>query len=396
MTSPSMTPLGRLMREGGGSIDPSKFPAETFELYSIPSFDRGEPEEVPGSTIGSAKQVVEPGDVLLSKIVPHIRRAWVVGRRNGHRQIASGEWIVFRNREIVPTYLRHLLTADFFHRQFMQTVAGVGGSLLRARPQQVARIEIPLPDEDEQERIAAILDKADAIRRKRRQALAEINVLLRATFLDMFGDPATNPKSFDVEPVQRVLSRDRAGTQSGPFGAALKKNELVARGIPVWGIENVEHNSFNPTMRLFITPEKFAELERYDVRDGDVLISRAGTVGRMCIARPPVARSVLSTNLVRVSLDHSKMLPEYFVTLFTSFPDRLSRLRANKKDNAFSFLNPGTLKVLDIPQPGINLQIDFAKRVKAIDRTKQMRLQAIVQADELFGALSQRAFRGEL
>src|SRR5690349_4954569 len=115
MTSPSIKPLAWLMKEGGGSIDPSKFPDETFELYSIPSFDRGEPETVSGASIGSAKQVVEPGDVLLSKIVPHIRRAWVVGKRNGHRQIASGEWIVFRSREIVPDYLRHLLTADFFH-----------------------------------------------------------------------------------------------------------------------------------------------------------------------------------------------------------------------------------------------------------------------------------------
>lgn len=293
---------------------------------------------------------------------------------------------------IYNRYLFHFLSQ--FNFDGLLDRAAKGRTLNKAK---LNRLPISFPRSiDEQRRIAAILDKADAIRRKRRQALAEIDTLLRATFLDMFGDPATNPKGFDVEPVQRVLSRDRAGTQSGPFGAALKKSELVAQGIPVWGIENVEHNSFNPTMRLFITPEKFAELERYDVRDGDVLISRAGTVGRMCIARPPVARSVLSTNLVRVSLDHSKMLPEYFVTLFTSFPDRLSQLRANKKDNAFSFLNPGTLKVLDIPQPDIKRQIEFARRVKALGRTKSLRAQAMEQANELFRALSQRAFRGEL
>ena len=298
-----------------------------------------------------------------------------------------------RAGRIDPNYLAHFLRSPKFRAW---TQRAEGANIKNIRTSEIQTFEIHCPSLKEQERIAAILDKADAIRRKRQQALAEIDALLRATFLDMFGDPAANPKGFDVEPVQRVLSRDRAGTQSGPFGAALKKNELVAQGIPVWGIENVEHNSFNPTMRLFITPEKFAELERYDVRDGDVLISRAGTVGRMCIARPPVARSVLSTNLVRVSLDHSKMLPEYFVTLFTSFPDRLSRLRANKKDNAFSFLNPGTLKVLDIPQPDIKLQIEFARRVKALARTKSLRAQAMEQANELFCALSQRAFRGEL
>lgn len=350
-------------------------------------------QTVKSGQLASAKFRFGPDHLLYGKLRPYLRKI----ARPSFDGICSTDIVPLmpRNGKASRNYLFHYLRTDKMIE--LATSRSAGANLPRLSPRLLAGFPVVAPrNVDEQERIAAILDKVDEIRRKRRQTLAEIDALLRATFLDMFGDPATNPKGFDVEPVQRVLSRDRAGTQSGPFGAALKKNELVAQGIPVWGIENVEHNSFNPTMRLFITAKKFAELERYDVRDGDVLISRAGTVGRMCIARPPVARSVLSTNLVRVSLDHSKMIPEYFVTLFTSFPDRLSRLRANKKDNAFSFLNPGTLKVLDIPQPDINLQVEFAKRVKAFAKIKKLRTQAIEQADDLFGALSQRAFRGEL
>src|ERR1035437_7546922 len=85
------------------SVDPSKFPDETFELWSIPAFDLGAPEICKGSTIGSQKKCVTPGDILLSKIVPHIRRAWVV-KSNDHdcKQIASGEWITFRSGDVVP------------------------------------------------------------------------------------------------------------------------------------------------------------------------------------------------------------------------------------------------------------------------------------------------------
>jgi hypothetical protein len=86
--------LGDFVAKKSGSVDPSKFPDEIFELYSIPAFDGGNPEVRHGREIGSSKQIVEPNDVLLSRIVPHIRRAWVVGENRGKRLIASGEWIV--------------------------------------------------------------------------------------------------------------------------------------------------------------------------------------------------------------------------------------------------------------------------------------------------------------
>jgi type I restriction enzyme, S subunit len=97
VTATPIIALGEIMASRSGSVDPSKHLDEVFELYSIPAFDSGRPELVAGRAIGSAKQVVRPGDVLLSRIVPHIRRSWVVRSGNGRRLIASGEWIVFRS-----------------------------------------------------------------------------------------------------------------------------------------------------------------------------------------------------------------------------------------------------------------------------------------------------------
>jgi len=162
--------LERVMAPKRGSVDPSAFPDEEFDLYSIPAFDQGAPETLLGNKIGSTKQVVQPGDVLLSRIVPHIRRAWIVGPNRNRRIIASGEWIVFRGKEIEPRYLRHVLVGDPFHAEFMRTVSGVGGSLLRARPRYVAKIHVPLPSLSEQRRIAAnglIPDLRSTLRRCR-------------------------------------------------------------------------------------------------------------------------------------------------------------------------------------------------------------------------------------
>ncbi|MDE2982945.1 MAG: hypothetical protein OXU74_17275, partial [Gemmatimonadota bacterium] len=72
-------PVGDIALRRGSSVDPKKHPDEVFELYSIPAFDAGAPEVVPGSSIGSSKKAVQPNDVMISRIVPHIRRACVVG-----------------------------------------------------------------------------------------------------------------------------------------------------------------------------------------------------------------------------------------------------------------------------------------------------------------------------
>jgi type I restriction enzyme S subunit len=208
--------LDEVISKRNGTVDPTKFPSEYFELLSIPAFDVGKPEIAIGAEIGSTKQVVQEGDVLLSKIVPHIRRAWVVKPTTNHRLIASGEWIVFRDSRFDPNYLRHLLTADGFHRQFMQTVSGIGGSLLRARPAEVAKIKVPLPPKIEQRRIATILDKADCLRRKRQAAVRLADQFLRATFIELFGNPVTNSQGWPMQELKSLGTLDRGVSKHRP------------------------------------------------------------------------------------------------------------------------------------------------------------------------------------
>lgn len=157
-TTYKLVPVGQFMKEGVKTIDPRKNPDEIFELWSIPAFDAGRPELLHGSEIGSQKKVVTPGDVLLSRIIPHIRRGWVVQDSAGRRQIASTEWIVFSSNEVMPGFLRQVLVSDFFHVSFMQTITGVGGSLSRANSAAVGEIQIPLPPLEVQKEIVAEIE----------------------------------------------------------------------------------------------------------------------------------------------------------------------------------------------------------------------------------------------
>ncbi len=344
----------------------------------------------------SEKQRLRRGDIVMAT---SSGSAAIVGKT----AFADQDWIgsfgafcaVIRPKlgKCNPRYLFHYLQTPQF-REWTRNSSGVG--IKNIRKSELDSYVVSFPDLDEQCRIAAVLDKADAIRRKRELAFTLADDFLRSVFLEMFGDPLTNPKGFKREKVALHLSKDRPGVQSGPFGAALKKHEYTTAGIPVWGVENVQANRFVDKARLFITEEKYQALDRYRVVNGDVLISRAGTVGRMCIAETAIQDSIISTNLTRVSLNPKTLTPEFFVSLFTYVPERLGALKANNKDEAFTFLHPSTLKVTEIPIPDMAVQQRFVQIVERHKGNKSFQEHDLRQATDLLAALSQRAFAGNL
>ena len=300
--------------------------------------------------------------------------------------------LVPRSDLVSPDFLFWWLRAQEKHIQSK----GRGATFKEVSKKIVENLQIPLPPTAEQKRIAGILDAADALGAKRREALAQLDALLESAFLDIFGDPVTNPMGWRVGRLEDCFGKARPGTCCGPFGSALKRHEYVEDGIPVWGIDNVKPNQFIQEKSLFITPEKFAELRRYSVESGDILISRAGTVGRMCVAMPTVEQSIIGTNLIRLTLDPGAMLPVFFASLYTFCGERLPGLRASGDDKAYSFLNTTRLKSLVVPLPPLDLQHRFAAIVESVERQKATQRAHLAELDTLFASLQSRAFQGDL
>lgn len=386
-------PLASVMATREGTVDPSKYPTEMFCLYSIPAFDAGHPETLPGSSIGSAKQIVRAGDVLLSRIVPHIRRAWIVGQDMGRRIIASGEWIVFRSPKVEARYLRHFLACDRFHRAFMGTVAGVGGSLLRARPTQVAEIRIPLPPLPEQRRIADILDKADAIRRKRKEAIALTEELLRSAFLEMFGDPVTNPKGKQVPFVSAPLE-----IIDGDRGKAYPASEeLTASGHCLFlSAKNVTSRGFEFSVSQFISPERDRALSKGKLLRGDVVLTTRGTIGNSAhySVRVPFDHVRINSGMLILRADRHELLPE-FLYFYLRSPQFLSQLALARSGSAQPQLPVRTLNGMKILLPPPAVQRDCVETFASIQRHRAILLSVAVETDTLFQSLVQRAFTGD-
>ncbi|NVN90154.1 MAG: restriction endonuclease subunit S [Desulfuromonadales bacterium] len=385
--------LGKIMATKIGSVDPSKFADEVFDLYSIPAFDKGQPDIVEGAKIGSAKQIVKSGDVLLSKIVPHIRRSWIVGEDRGRRLIASGEWIVFRGDCIYPGYLRHVLVGDPFHIQFMSTVSGVGGSLLRARPTHVANIAINLPSLPEQRRIAAALDKAEELRAKRRSTLALLDEYNQSIFIEMFGDTVTNPKGWsETISLGEVADIVSGVTKNG------KLNGKVTREIPYLAVVNVQDKSLNLSVVKSIEATE-AEINRYRLQKGDLLLTEGGDpdkLGRGTLWNEELPECIHQNHIFRVRLTTDKIHPFFLNWLVGSQRGKKYFLRSAKQTTGIASINMTQLRGFPLLLPPVALQHEFARRIAAVEILKASHRASLAELDALFAALQYRAFRGEL
>lgn len=292
--------VGDLFPKATASLDPRAFPDELFELWSIPAYDNGEPETVPGKEIGSAKKCVLPGDVLLSRIVPHIRRSWIVESQNGHRQIASGEWIILRSSEVLPAYLRLFLLSDRFHTQFLRTVAGVGGSLLRARPSEVAKIKVPVPSLSEQERIAAIFQHVESAIRKARFSLNLTNQLAASLFASACHG-STNHIPFD----------EAAYFQEGP---GIRNWQFRSSGIKLINVKNIVDGDLNTSnTSRFLDPDEVQRKYAHFLLDpGDLVMASSGvTWGKVAEVSASDLPLCLNTSMIRV-----RPLSKRFTTSF--------------------------------------------------------------------------------
>lgn len=259
----------------------------------------------------------------------------------------------------------------------------------------IREIEIPLPPLDDQKRIAHLLGKVEGLIAQRKQHLQQLDDLLKSVFLEMFGDPITNPRRFPVRKLSEFYINPKEGTKCGPFGSALKKDELVDSGIPVWNMDNIDPSGrMILPFRMWITKEKYKDLASYSVIDGDIIISRAGTVGKMCVARMDGEPAIISTNLIRLRLG-DKLRPLHVVSLMTYCKGRVGRLKTGA-DGAFTHMNTGILDKLEFPYPPTDLQDQFAAVVEKVEGLKSRYQQSLADLETLYGALSQKAFKGEL
>ena len=248
----------------------------------------------------------------------------------------------------------------------------------------IKEIEIPLPPLAEQKRIAAILDKADAIRRKRQQAIELADEFLRSVFLDMFGDPVTNPKGWENKLLGDVVTI-RRGASPRPI------NDFLGGTVPWIKIGDATKGD-----DLFINST--AEAVTEDGAKKSVFLKEGSLIFANCGVSLGFARILGVSGCIHdgwLSIENfenafNKIFLLKWINQLTSY------FRSIAPDGTQPNLNTTIMKSQNIIIPPIGLQREFAKRVEKVEALKAKLKASQLQAEEQFKALSQRAFAGEL
>ena len=267
-----------------------------------------------------------------------------------------------------------------------------GANLPRLSPSALAGFEIPLPPLVEQRRIAEVLDRAEALRAQRRAALAQLDSLTQSLFLDLFGDPATNPKGWPCKPVGSLASK----FSDGPFGSNLKSEHYTETGVRVIRLQNIGVGEFVDDDAAYISEHHFTKLKKHECRPGDVLIGTMGDPNlRACIQPEWLTIALNKADCVLLRPDES-VANAMFICALLNQPatERMAQDLIHGQTRAR--ISMGRLRGLEVPVPPIPLQREFARRVTAVEALKTAQRASLAELDALFATLQHRAFRGEL
>ncbi len=295
--------------------------------------------------------------------------------------------MVPRDGCIAPDYLYWWLKT---HRETLEH-KGRGATFKEVSKKIVEEIPIPLPPLAEQKRIAGILDAADALRAKRCEAIAQLDTLLQSTFLDMFGDPVTNPKGWEV----RKLNETKSRIQIGPFGSLLHKEDYIVDGVPLVNPMHIVSGQICIDNEQTVSEQKAATLSTYRLQAGDVVMGRRGKMGRCAIVSDTAAGMLCGTGSLFVR-PHPDELSTCFLARTFSSESMKGLLEGLSQGVTMPNLNRKMIEELKVGLPPLDLQHRYAAIAESVEQQKVRQQAHLSELDTLFASLQHHAFRGDL
>lgn len=368
------------------SVNPAKSPDTLFEMYSVPIFETGHPEYLLGREIASNKTVVQKNDILLCKINPRINRVWIVADESENQNIASSEWIVVRSSKYNPEFLAWYFRSPRFKNLMTSEVTGIGGSLTRAQPKSVAEYPVPVLEKPEQDAIAIIFNTVDTIIKKRRKQLQKLDELVKARFVEMFGDPVNNEKNWPTEVLDGVCSTIVDCPHSTPSytaedtGYMCIRTSIVKKNYIAW--DKIE----------YIPEDEYVKrIQRKRPEKGDIVYTREGAILGIAAIIDRDCNVALGQRSMLLSPNTNKCMPQ-FLSVAMNFDSFLQNILGGISGSASPHINVGDIKSFSIILPPIEIQKQFAAFIEQVDKLKAAVQKALDEAQLLFDSLMQKYF----
>lgn len=254
----------------------------------------------------------------------------------------------------------------------------------------VENIEIPLPEVNQQKEIAEKFKKLEQLISLRKQQLAKLDELVKARFVEMFGDLASPACPWKKEKIVNICA-DQDDIKCGPFGTQLSKDEYQSTGVAVWEIPQINSNFLlKPTH--FITAEKALQLESYSIIPGDIAMSRKGNVGRCAVFPENLKNGIIHSDVLRIRIDKKRAVPTFMMHQLHNSNFIKHQIELVSSGAIMAGINVTKLKEIEVHLPPLTLQNEFAAFVERVDQQKQTVQQSLEKLELMRKALMQEYF----
>lgn len=377
-----------------GTWTPPSGNGETFHYVDIGSLDR-EAKAVVGVTElpvreapSRARQLLRTDDVLVSTVRPNLNAVAMVPPQHDGAVGSTGFTVLRANPErLLPRFLFHWVRTPMFVADMVKKATGASYPAVSDRI--VLDSSMPMPAVAVQRRIADILDKADAIRRRRREAIALTEELMRSAFLETFGDPVTNPKGWPLKPFDDLVAETRLGL----VRAAAEQGQTRAYPyIRMNAISSDGHLDVSNLTRVDATDE---EVSSSRLKDGDFLFNTRNSrelVGKAAVFHGDDVH-LFNNNILRVRFRPG--VESDFVSAYWQTAAAQRELDARKAGTTSVFaIYYKNLATLPVPVPPASAQTKYARLCAAGRQSVRTHERDLAEADHLFNALVGCAFSG--
>lgn len=338
---------------------------------------------------------LEKNDILIARMPDPLGRACVFPLEENEKYVTAVDVCIIRTNENCNNrYLQYCLNSTDIRNSIERQKTGTTRE--RITRKKLGELDIPFPPLPKQQKIANILDAVDALRQNDKALIAKYDELTQALFLDMFGDPVSNPKGWEIKNIEQIAKSGKGSIKRGPFGGALKKEIFVEDGYLVYEQFHALNNDFSRS-RYFIDENKFNELKGFEVHPNDIIISCSGVyLGKLAIVPKGARKGIINQALLKITLDESKMKNDFFVFLFSHKNFREKYFDANRGAGIPNFPPMSEFKKFPFITPPMKLQEQFVERVAVIEEQKAIAQKSLEKSESLFNSLLQKAFKGEL
>ncbi|MDE0000684.1 MAG: restriction endonuclease subunit S [Rhodospirillaceae bacterium] len=334
----------------------------------------------------SPRQRIVPNDVVVAASSGSIS---VVGKTAQARQGFDGGFGAFckvlrPGPSVDPHYFGHYFKTPSYRRVVSHLAAGA--NINNLRNEHLDNLRIPLPPLAEQKRIARILDAADALRATRREALAQLETLIQSAFLDMFGDPVTNPMGWKVVSVGDEISFLTSGSRGWAKYYAEDGDTFLR-------IQNLKDGQLDLGDIAFVNAPESAEARRTRVEPRDVLLSITADLGRTAVVPDCITKAHINQHLAILRFTN---LSPVFVSYQLASKGGQAQFDRLNREGVKAGLNFNDVKSIRLTNPPLNLQHHFAAIAESVEQHKAAQRAHLTELDALFASLQSRAFQGDL